>query len=125
MTARVNIVINYDKNRVEVFKFNEGSTEKEDLFASTAMSMIESLNLRDTDIPIQLDLGATLEFKENEDSVDDDVMISVLENGRNKVVGGHQSLTYILASSVLKEMKNKFDTYGEDYDEDYDEDLIF
>jgi hypothetical protein len=125
MTARVNIVVNYDENKVEVFKFLEAdgveATEKEALFAASAMTMIQKLDISEQEIEPVLDLGATLEFiQEN----DDDLRISLVNNGRNNVVGGSQSLSYRIATSVMTELETHYpDHYDEmDYDEmDYDE----
>ena len=132
MTAKVNIVVNYDKNRVEVFKAVEGNmkpcSDKEELFASQAMTMLQSLSLSDVDIEPVLDLGSSIAFDENEDG---EVCVSIVDNGRKNVIGGHHALSYRIASSVVKELKEKFPSYFDDeYDEDeewYDEDdsLVF
>lgn len=131
MTARVNVVINYDKNKVEVFKFLEAdsveATEKEALFAASAMTMIQKLDVNQHEIEPVLDLGATIEFVEEGDD-NDDVCISILDNGRHNVLGGSQSLSYRIATSVVEEMKLHYpDYYDEmDYDEDeWDDELAF
>lgn len=120
MTARVNVVINYDENKVEVFKFLEAdgveATEKEALFAASAMTMIQKLDISQQEIEPVIDLGATIEFVEDDD---DEVCISLFDNGRHNVIGGSQSLSYRIASSTIEEMKRHYPDY---YDEmDYDE----
>jgi hypothetical protein len=134
MTAKVNIVVNYDANKVEVFKAVEGNmrpcSEKEELFASQTMTMLQSLSLSGVDIEPVLDLGSSISFDENEDG---EVCIAIVDNGRKQVIGGHHALSYRVASSVVKELKEQFPTYFEEYgydDEDeewYDEDdsLVF
>lgn len=129
MTARVNVVINYDKNKVEVFKFLETdgveATEKEALFAASAMTMIQKLDISQQEIEPVLDLGATIEFVEDDD---DEVCISLFDNGRHNVIGGSQTLSYRIASSTIEEMKRHYpDYYDEmDYDEDeWDDELAF
>lgn len=128
MTARVNVVINYDENKVEVFKFLEAdgvkATEKEALFAASAMTMIQKLDISQQKIEPVIDLGATIEFVED----DDEVCISLFDNGRHNVIGGSQSLSYRIASSTIEEMKRHYpDYYDEmDYDEDeWDDELAF
>lgn len=129
MTARVNVVINYDKNKVEIFKFLEAdgveATEKEALFAASAMTMIQKLDISQQKIEPVIDLGATIEFVEDDD---DEVCISLFDNGRHNVIGGSQSLSYRIASSTIEEMKRHYpDYYDEmDYDEDeWDDELAF
>lgn len=129
MTARVNVVINYDENKVEVFKFLEAdgvkATEKEALFAASAMTMIQKLDISQQKIEPVIDLGATIEFVEDDD---DEVCISLFDNGRHNVIGGSQSLSYRIASSTIEEMKRHYpDYYDEmDYDEDeWDDELAF
>lgn len=129
MTARVNVVINYDENKVEVFKFLEAdgaeATEKEALFAASAMTMIQKLDISQQEIEPVIDLGATIEFVEDDD---DEVCISLFDNGRHNVIGGSQSLSYRIASSTIEEMKRHYpDYYDEmDYDEDeWDDELAF
>ena len=115
MTARVNIAINYEENKVEVFKFLEAdgkkATEKEALFAASAMTMIQKLDVNEHDIEPVLDLGATIEFLED----DEVVCINIIDNGRHNVVGGSQSLSYRIATSVVVQMKKE---YPDDYDEE-------
>ena len=129
MTARVNVVINYDENKVEVFKFLEAdgveATEKEALFAASAMTMIQKLDISQQEIEPVIDLGATIEFIEDDD---DEVCISLFDNGRHNVIGGSQSLSYRIASSTIEEMKRHYpDYYDEiDYDEnEWDDELAF
>lgn len=129
MTARVNVVINYDENKVEVFKFLEAdgveATEKEALFAASAMTMIQKLDISQQEIEPVIDLGATIEFVEDDD---DEVCISLFDNGRHNVIGGSQSLSYRIASSTIEEMKRHYpDYYDEmDYDEnEWDDELAF
>lgn len=132
MTARVNIVINYEENKVEVFKFLEAdgveATEREALFAASAMTMIQKLDVNQHEIEPVLDLGATIEFCEEDDD-NDDVCISILDNGRHNVLGGSQSLSYRIATSVVEEMKRQYpDHYDEmDYEEEdyWDDELAF
>lgn len=130
MTARVNVAINYEKNKVEVFRFTEVdgvmATEKEIDFASQAMTMLQKLDINDEKVKIEhvIDLGATIEFTEDNGVVS----ISVLNNGRHNVVGGSLSLTYRIATSVVHEMKQYFSDENVIYDdEDYDDydDLAF
>lgn len=128
MTARVNVVINYDENKVEVFKFLEAdgveATEKEALFAASAMTMIQKLDISQQEIEPVIDLGATIEFVEDDY---DEVCISLFDNGRHNVIGGSQSLSYRIASSTVEEMKLHYpDFYDEEEYEDFeDEDWIF
>lgn len=116
MTAYINFAVEnqFQKNeKLVVTPVVDEATEREKIFVAKAMKIYQDIALQEElQVGQSIDIGATIVFTDD----DGEVTAKVADNGRENVIGGHLSLTYTMANSIVNNLSHVFG------DEEWDED---